>query len=73
MARGRGDAAAALHRHPRRAAGCVADGEVSGSGLYAVAAGSSGLLAKRAIAADLRTAGHRIAQRAERVTAVAAA
>jgi hypothetical protein len=47
--------------------GCrvVADGEVSGSGLYAVAAGSSGLLAKRAIAADLRTAGHRIAQRAD--------
>jgi hypothetical protein len=46
--------------------GCrvTAEGEVSGSGVYAVAAGSSGVLAGRAIAADLRTAGHRIAQRA---------
>lgn len=47
--------------------GCrvVAEGEVSGAGMYAVAARSSGLLAGRAIAADLKTAGHRIAQRAE--------
>lgn len=47
--------------------GCrvTAEGEVSGSGVYAVAAGSSGLLAKRAIAADLRTASHRIGARAE--------
>ncbi len=47
--------------------GCrvVADGEVTGSGVYGVAARSSGLLAGRAIAADLRTAGHRIAQRAD--------
>ena len=46
--------------------GCrvVAEGEVSGAGMYAVAARSSGLLAGRAIAADLKTAGHRIAQRA---------
>ena len=59
---------------PATAVACVADGEVSGAGVYAVAAGSSGLLAGRAIAADLRTAGHRIAQRAERrVTAVTTA
>lgn len=47
--------------------GCrvIAEGEVSGTGVYAVAAGSSGLLAKRAIAADLRTASHRIAARLE--------
>nr|WP_301538968.1 SRPBCC family protein [Nocardioides sp. zg-1230] len=47
--------------------GCrvVAEGEVSGAGMYAVAARSSGLLAGRAIAADLKTAGHRIAQRAD--------
>jgi hypothetical protein len=47
--------------------GCrvVAEGEVTGSGVYAVAAGSSGLLAGRAIAADLRTATHRIAARLE--------
>ena len=45
--------------------GCrvTAEGEVSGSGVYAMAAGSSGLLARRAIAADLRTASHRIAAR----------
>ena len=47
--------------------GCrvVADGEVAGDGVYGVAARSSGLLAGRAIAADLRTAGHRIAQRSD--------
>ena len=48
--------------------GCrvLAEGEVTGSGVYAVAAGSSGLVAGRAIAADLRTANHRIAQGKER-------
>ena len=52
-------------RFTATAGGCrvTAEGEVSGSGVYGVAAGSSGLLAKRAIAADLRTAGHRIAAR----------
>jgi hypothetical protein len=40
-----------------------AEGEVSGTGLYAVAAGSSGLLAGPAIAADLRKAGRILAER----------
>ena len=47
--------------------GCrvVADGEVSGAGMYAVAARQLGAAGRRAIAADLNaTAGHRIAQRA---------
>ena len=52
-------------RFTATAGGCrvVAEGEVSGTGVYAVAAAGSGLLAWRAIAADLRTASHRIASR----------
>lgn len=63
----RGVRASLRLRFTAMSGGCrvTAEGEVSGSGLYAVAAGSSGLLAKRAIAADLRTAGHRIAARLE--------
>jgi hypothetical protein len=57
---------ASLHlRFTARAGGCrvQAEGEVTGSGLYAVAAVSSGLLAGRAIAADLRKAGRILADR----------
>ena len=52
-------------RFTATAGGCrvVAEGEVSGAGVYAVAAAGSGLLAGRTIAADLRTASHRIASR----------
>ena len=47
------------------ASGCRVDaeGEVSGSGPYAVAAAVSGVVAGRAIAADLRKAGRLIAAR----------
>ena len=46
-------------RFTETAHGCRvrADGEVSGSGVWALAAGSAGLLAGRAIAADLGNAG----------------
>ena len=52
-------------RFTARGIGCrvQADGEVTGSGLYAVAAVSSGLVAGRAIAADLRKAGRLMADR----------
>ncbi|CAM3704047.1 SRPBCC family protein [Nocardioides zeicaulis] len=52
-------------RFTARGAGCrvQAEGEVSGSGLYAVAALSSGLVAGRAIGADLRKAGRLIEER----------
>ncbi|UFN46724.1 SRPBCC family protein [Nocardioides okcheonensis] len=50
-------------RFTARGTGCrvQAEGEVSGSGLYAAAALSSGLVAGRAIGADLRKAGRLIA------------
>jgi hypothetical protein len=53
-------------RFTARGAGCrvQAEGEVTGTGVYAVAAASSGLLAGRAIAADLRKAGRLMAERA---------
>jgi hypothetical protein len=41
-----------------------ADGEVSGSGVWAVPATAAGLLASAAIAADLRKAGRILASRA---------
>ena len=46
-------------------AGCRvrADGEVTGSGAWALPAGAAGLLASRAIAADLRKAGRILASR----------
>lgn len=49
-------------RFTARGTGCrvLAEGEVSGSGLYAAAALSSGLVAGRAIGADLRKAGRLI-------------
>lgn len=52
-------------RFTARAGGCRVDaqGEVSGSGPYAVAAVTSGVMAGRAIAADLRKAGRLMAAR----------
>lgn len=41
-----------------------AEGEISGQGPWAVPAGAAGLLASRAIAADLRKAGRILASRA---------
>jgi len=63
----RGVEASLRLRFTARGAGCrvQAEGEVSGSGIYAAAALTSGLLAGRAIAADLRKAGRLMAPRAD--------
>jgi hypothetical protein len=57
-------------RFTETAHGCRvrADGEVSGSGVWALAAGSAGMLAGRAVAADLRNAGRVISGLDEAVT-----
>lgn len=54
-------------RFTARGTGCrvQAEGEVTGTGVYAVAAATSGLLAGRAIAADLRKAGRLIGERTD--------
>ena len=63
LARRHGDPRAALHRRRRRLPGAAPRARSAGSGAWAVPAGAAGLLASKAIAADLRKAGRILAAR----------